>query len=114
VLDDLVQLGGHAFVQDLLASFEEESTRLVRDVEGALDARDYGAWHDHLHKLKGGARDVGANRLAQRCAEGERLRPYEMSGQDARQKLDAVRAALAEAQAALTAYLDRKLRAENA
>jgi hypothetical protein len=37
-----------------------------------------------------------------------------MTGQDARQKLEAVRAALAEAQAALTAWLDRKSRAENA
>ena len=114
VLADLVQLGGHGFVQDLLASFEEESTRLVHDIARALDAQDYGAWHDHLHKLKGGARDVGANRLAQRCADGERLRPYEMTGPDARQKLDAVRVALAEAQAALTAWLDRTSRAENA
>jgi two-component system sensor histidine kinase RpfC len=63
--------------------------------------------------LKGGASDVGANRLAQRCAEAERLKPYEMSGQGAFQKLDQVRLALAEARTALTAYLDRKLRAEN-
>ena len=113
VLDDLVQMGGHDFVRDLLTSFEEESARLMSDIEGALAAQDYGRWHDHLHMLKGGASDVGANRLAQRCAEAERLKPYEMTGQVAFQKLDEIRFALAETQTALAAYLDRKLRAES-
>ena len=113
VLDDLVQMGGHDFVRDLLTSFEEESARLMSDIADALAAQDYGRWHDHLHMLKGGASDVGASRLAQRCAEGERLKPYEMTGQAAVQKLDEVRFALAEAQTALAAYLDRKLRAES-
>ena len=113
VLDNLAQLGGHAFVQDLVASFTEDSERSLRDIERALAAQDYGQWHDQLHMLKGGASDVGANRLAHLCAAAERIKPYEMSDTGARQKLDEVRFALAEAQAALTAYLDRTLRAEN-
>jgi two-component system sensor histidine kinase RpfC len=112
VLNDLVQMGGAPFVQDLLANFAEESERALRDIERALVDRDYGQWLDHLHKLKGGAGDVGANQLAQLCAEAERLKPYEIAGTGAAEKLDAVRLALAKAQAALTAYLDRKLRAE--
>jgi two-component system sensor histidine kinase RpfC len=112
VLDDLALLGGHTFVQDLLTSFEEESGRLMRDIERALAAQDHGQWHDQLHMLKGGASDVGANRLAQQCVEAERIKPYEMASQDASEKLDEVRFALAEAQATLTAYLDLKLRAE--
>jgi two-component system sensor histidine kinase RpfC len=113
VLDNLAQLGGHAFVLDLLASFEEDSERALRDVERALAAQDYGQWHDQLHMLKGGASDVGADRLAQLCAAAERVKPYEMNDFTARQKLDDVRFALAEVQAALAAYLDRTLRAEN-
>jgi len=112
VLNDLAQMGGPAFVEDLLASFSEDSERALRDIERALDAQDYGQWHDQLHKLRGGASDVGANRLAQLCAEAERIKPYEMKGMGATQKLDGVRLALASAQAALTAYQDRKLRAE--
>jgi two-component system sensor histidine kinase RpfC len=111
VLNDLAQMGGAAFVQDLLASFTEESERAIRDIERALAARDYGQWLDQLHKLKGGARDVGANQLAQLCSEAERIKPYEMTT-GAGQKLDAVRLALSKAQTALTTYLDRKLRAE--
>jgi two-component system sensor histidine kinase RpfC len=112
VLDDLAQMGGHPFLQDLLASFEEDSERSLRDIVRALEAQDYGQWHDQLHMLKGGASDVGANRLAQHCAEAERIKPYEMSTPAASEKLEDVRFALAEAQAALTAYLDQKLRAE--
>ena len=112
VLNELSQMGGAAFVQDLLASFSEESERAIRDIECALTAQDYGQWHHQLHMLKGGARDVGANQLAQLCVEAERIKPYEMTGIDADQKLDELRSALARAQTALTAYLDRKLRAE--
>jgi two-component system sensor histidine kinase RpfC len=112
VLDDLTQMGGPDFMQDLLASFTEDSERAIRDIERALAARDYGQWRDQLHKLKGGASDIGANHLARLCAEAERIKPYELSGLDTSQKLEEVRLALDAAQAALTAYQDSKLRAE--
>ena len=113
VLDNLAQFGGPSFVQDLLASFEEDSERSLRDIERALDAQDYGQWHDQLHMLKGGASDVGANLLAQLCTEAERIKPYEMSAPSTRQKLEDVRFALVAAQTALTVYLDQKLSAES-
>jgi two-component system sensor histidine kinase RpfC len=46
------------------------------------------------------------------CAEAERIKPFEITATLARDKLVAVRSALGEAQTALTAYLDQKLRAE--
>ncbi len=113
VLDDLAQLGGPAFVEDLLASFEEDSERALRDIERALATQDYGQWHHQLHMLKGGASDVGANQLAQRCAEAERIKPFELETGLAHDRLDAVRAALAATQAALIAYQTSKLRAEH-
>jgi two-component system sensor histidine kinase RpfC len=105
-------MGGPAFVQDLLASFSEDSARAIGDIERALLAQDYGQWLDQLHKLKGGASDVGANHLARLCAEAERIKPYEMKELEATRKLDGVRLALSSAQTALTAYQERKLRAE--
>ena len=113
VLDDLAQIGGHVFVQDLLSSFEEDSQRAVRDIERALTTQDYGQWHDQLHMLKGGASDVGATQLAHLCAEAERIKPYEMTSMSVREKFDEVQRALTEAQAALSTYVDRKLRAES-
>jgi two-component system sensor histidine kinase RpfC len=113
VLDDLADLGGPSFVQDLVASFEQESERALRDIERAVVTQDYGQWHDQLHMLKGGASDVGANQLAQACVEAERIKPFEFASSLSNDKLDAVRSALAGAQAALGAYQTSKLRAEN-
>ena len=113
VLDNLAQIGGAAFVQDLLASFEEDSARALREIERALAAEDFGKWHDQLHMLKGGASDVGAMQLAQLCTEAERIKPYEMKSEEVRGKLDAVRLELIDAQAALTLYMDQKLSAES-
>jgi len=113
VLDELAQLGGAAFVEDLLASFEEESGRTLRDIERALAAQDYGQWHHQLHMLKGGARDVGAHPLAERCAEAERIKAFELATRLAHDRLDAVRSALLVTQAALAAYQANKLRADH-
>jgi two-component system sensor histidine kinase RpfC len=113
ILDELAQLGGSGFVQDLVVSFEEDSARALRDIERALADLDYGQWHDQLHMLKGGARDVGANLLAQHCAEAERIKPFEFSTSLPQDKLAAVREALAAALAALAAYQASKLRAEH-
>jgi two-component system sensor histidine kinase RpfC len=73
---------------------------------------NYSLWHDQLHKLKGGARDVGALHLAERCAEAERIKVFELATATAREKFDAILRAHADAQAALQAYLERELRAE--
>ncbi|MEQ1661707.1 MAG: ATP-binding protein [Thiobacillus sp.] len=113
VLDDLALLGGTGFVQELVSSFSEDSQRALNEVERALITQDYSLWHDQLHMLKGGASDVGAHQLARLCSEAERIKPFEINGQVAREKLDSVRQALAEAHAALTTYTDRKLRAES-
>lgn len=113
VLNNLAQIGGATFVQDLVGSFEEDSGRALRDIERALADQDYGRWHDQLHMLKGGASDVGAAQLAQLCTEAERIKPYEMTGSAGREKLDEVRLGLIDAQAALAIYLDQKLSAES-
>ena len=63
--------------------------------------------------LKGGARDVGANLLAQRCAEAERIKPFELASGLAQERLSAVQEALAHAQASLAAYQTSRLRADH-
>lgn len=114
ILDGLAQMGGgQGFVIELVASFHEESKVYIRVVEQALATQNYGMWHDQLHMLKGGARDVGAHELAAACAEAERIKPYEITTTVARNKLDGVRSALDGAQEALTVYTNNKLRAES-
>ena len=112
VLEDLANIGGDTFVQDLLSSFSDDSARAILSIEHALQTQNYGQWHDQLHTLKGGAGDVGATRLAQTCSDAERIKPYEMTSASAREKLGRVQGALADAQLELSAYMDRKRLAE--
>jgi two-component system sensor histidine kinase RpfC len=112
VLDELALMGGNTLVEDLLISFEEDSQRAVEDIERALTTQDYGLWNDQLHMLKGGARDIGAHQLAQRCADAERVKPFEFTSRLAHDRLQAVQTALTATQAALAAYMASKLSAE--
>jgi len=112
VLNELAQLVGPAFVDDLLASFAADSARSLRGAGHALQTQDFSQWYDQLHMLKGGASDVGAQRLAECCAEAERIKPYELAEPLARGHFDTVTAALDEALAALSAYQAGRLRAE--
>ncbi len=106
VLRELAELaGGLDFVRDLVGGFKEDAERSYVEAESALSAEDYGAWKDHLHMLKGGARDVGCGVLAAVCIDAERIKPYEIGQTVAREKLTAVRAALDSAKAALDDYL---------
>lgn len=113
VLNALAQVGGPGFVQDLLASFKEDSERALRDIECALEVQSYEQWHNQLHMLKGGASDIGASQLVQRCVEAERVKPFELATSLAHDKLGAVRDALILTQAALDAYQTSRLRAEH-
>ena len=114
ILDDLAQMGGgQPFVDELITNFNEESKRSMTKVEGALIAQNYGTWHDQLHILKGGASDIGANRLATLCAEAERIKPFEITATPARDKLISIKSALGETLIALEKYQNSKLRTEH-
>jgi two-component system sensor histidine kinase RpfC len=105
VLDELRQLGGPALIRDLITNFIAESEETLPRIARALAGGDPGQWHEQLHRLKGSACDVGALRLAASCAAAEGIRPGET---DAQNRLDVVRASLAEALTALTRHLDSK------
>jgi two-component system sensor histidine kinase RpfC len=113
LLENLAQFGGTGFIQELIDSFAEDSLRAIEATQRALITQDAGLWYEQLHMLKGGASDIGANQLARLCSEAERIKPFEIKLPATHQKLDAVRLALTEAQAALTAYSERKLRTED-
>lgn len=114
ILENLALMGGgQPFVRDLIESFNEDSQRSMAEIERALQAEDFGAWHNHLHMLKGGASDLGAHILASKCAEAERIKPFEITTQVAQDRLIRVKESLIEAQSALALYQDSKLTAES-
>jgi two-component system sensor histidine kinase RpfC len=108
-LDDLASVaGGPEFVEGLIREFTQDSLRALAAIDQALRDRDYPAWKDQFHTLKGGASDVGALQLAQYCADAERLQPYELGNAVARERLGQVREAWTTAGAALSDYLSRQ------
>jgi len=106
ILDDLLQLGGLTLIRELIENFSVESGHTLSQIERALADSDPGQWHDQLHRLKGSACDVGALRLAESCAAAEGIGPEELDTPASHDRLDAVRASLAEALTELTRYLD--------
>lgn len=114
VLENLALMGGgQPFVRDLIESFNEDSKRSIIEIERAFRSEDFGAWHNHLHMLKGGANDIGAHELARKCIEAERIKPFEIATQVAQDRLVHVKESLIEAQSALATYQDNKLTAES-
>jgi two-component system sensor histidine kinase RpfC len=109
ILDDLASVaGGHGFVEGLIHEFTGDSLHVLDAVERAQQDRDYPAWKEQLHMLKGGANDVGALQLAKTCEEAERIQPYELGGPLSRERLGRVREAWEAAGKALSEYLSRQ------
>ena len=109
VLEDLAEFGGGPeFVRDLIEEFRQDSDRALAATREALAARDYSAWKDHLHMLRGGASDVGALSMVHACIEGERIKPFEIAQPLAEERLAAVAAEQQAALAAMQAFLERQ------
>ena len=86
--------GDRQVISEVLALFLQQAEGWVV----ALRAADPG-WRDVAHTIKGAARGIGANRLADACAKAER------EGEGA---LPQVREALAQATAEIAAYQARR------
>ena len=85
--------GDRQVIAEVLALFQQQAESWVI----SLRAADPG-WRDVVHTIKGAARGVGANRLADACARAE---------EEGESGLPAVRQALGEATAAVSAYQAR-------
>ena len=88
--------GDQQVVDEVLALFREQASMWARLLDPASGD---GAWRDAVHTLKGSARGIGANPLADACAAAE-------TGSDAggAKALNAVRDALDQALADIAAY----------
>jgi HPt (histidine-containing phosphotransfer) domain-containing protein len=105
VLDRLrADLGGDDPVRDVVATFLERTPTVLADLSAAAARDDVEAMRRVAHGIKGTSATLGAARLAEQCAEIERLA---RSGAvpDAAARVAAVEASYRAAEAALTAKL---------
>jgi FOG: HPt domain len=109
ILKELAEFGGgFDFVRELVGEFRQDSNRALQATRQALKERDYGAWKEQLHMLKGGASDVGAQAMAEACDEAERIKPFEIGQPLASERLDTVNAAQQAVLAAMDEFLARQ------
>lgn len=109
ILKELAEFGGgFDFVRELVEEYRQDSSRALQATCQALADRNYGAWKEQLHMLKGGASDVGAQAMAEACAEAERIKPFEIAQPLAADLLAAVNEAQQAALAAIDDFLARQ------
>jgi two-component system sensor histidine kinase RpfC len=109
ILKELAEFGGGLdFVRELVEEFRQDSNRALQAMRQALAERNYGAWKEQLHMLKGGASDVGAQAMAEACAEAERIKPFEISHPLASERLETVGTAQQAVLAAMEEFLARQ------
>ena len=78
-LDALATLGsGIDFFKELVAGFNRDGIRLMKELECAVADKDYPAFQDALHALRGSAGEFGAAKLVSLCVEAKGLKPFEM------------------------------------
>lgn len=67
VLRDLENLGGSKFVDDVIAQFAADASRLLPELSAAAAAADSALFRDHVHALRSCAGNVGAVGLYKLC-----------------------------------------------
>jgi two-component system sensor histidine kinase RpfC len=67
VLSDLEKLGGPGFVDDIIAQFAADASRLLPELSASAAAGDAALFHDQLHALRSCAGNVGAVGLYKLC-----------------------------------------------
>ena len=82
VLLELSELGGgEAFLQLLLNGYREDGTKHLQLIlQSAHD--DYLTYRESLHALKGSSSELGANKVAELCRQGESYKPFDIGSDE--------------------------------
>lgn len=77
-LQDLFDLGGASFVQEVIEHFVTETQEIVEKLEVAVEQQDYKAFREELHALRSGAANVGARRVFEFCLAWREISPQDV------------------------------------
>ena len=80
VLRDLEKLGGPHFVDDIIAQFTADASRLLPELSASADMADVSMFRDHIHALRSCAGNVGAVGLYKLCLAAHNIGPRELIG----------------------------------
>lgn len=71
--DELKQMSGAEFINELIDTFLEDSPKLIEEMESALKANNVDSFRRAAHSLKSNAATFGANELSSLAKELEIL-----------------------------------------
>ncbi len=80
VLRDLEKLGGQGFVDDVIAQFAADASRLLPELSVSAAAEDTSMFRDNIHALRSCAGNVGAVGLYKLCLASQTMTPRELLG----------------------------------
>ncbi len=78
-VNDLYELGGTQFVQEVIEHFIEEANDVLKQLDRAVEDLDYKAFRDQVHALRSGAANVGATRVFKLCLAWRSIEPEELA-----------------------------------
>ena len=109
VLDTLATLGsGLEFFKELVAGFNRDGLRLMKELQCAVTDKDYPAFQDALHALRGSAGEFGAAELVSLCVEAKGLKPFEMGSAKPGGLAERIEVSFNETCVLLTEYVNKK------
>ena len=101
IFDELKQMSGADFINELIDTFLEDSPKLIEEMESALRANNVDTFRRAAHSLKSNAATFGANDLSVLAKElemlakenrinetGDRLRALEEAYESVRRELN--------------------------
>jgi two-component system sensor histidine kinase RpfC len=78
-LDDLKEVGGDAFVAELVAQFSADAAAILRELSTAAADQNVEAFRDRAHALRSGAANIGAYRVYDLCLAWRQIGPPELA-----------------------------------
>lgn len=81
LLQSLVELGGEAFVSELIVDFQQEASDLIALLDAALQHDEFGQSYAHAHALQSMSSNMGACALVNLCEYWQRLTDVQMAAQ---------------------------------
>lgn len=102
--DELKQMSGTDFINELIDTFLEDSPKLIEEMEAALKSNNVDSFRRAAHSLKSNAATFGANELSALAKElevlgkenkinetGDRLRALEEAYESVRRELNGLK-----------------------
>ena len=109
-LREIEEAGDESFVQELITSFQNDTARRFERLSAAVARLDAATVKAEAHAMRGSARQMGADALAELCQKVESAAPH-MNWPELERQVEQVDLRFAEIRTAMSEFMDARYRA---